>query len=1491
MSSFLSRINSKTGQVLNLNPDNPQPVSINNGLIVSGQTTFDSGLNVTQRIGTEGYIYNSLTSGVEDVTTDLRVVNKRIQPDRDGIIRKLNSFNPINCGNNNVNGIAWSSELKLFVIATTGTSPRISSDGISWTAPNTYASVTNPVICWSPELSLFIVGNGVSTNQPFRTNSTPASTSWVTRPTSVLSSSYSIYSIVWAPELALFVATTNASIILTSSDGLTWNENSVAFTASTFKHNLVWSSELGIFVLSAASSIYYSYNGINWALATGITTSHMVAWSPTIGHFVSTYIGNYHTSRDGINWTSRGSSISTYFLKWIDDLEMFIGQDSSVNTSYSYDGVNWNSLSTITTATDAVWSKELSSLILISATNPNVYLYGPILPSIGSSLLVNPSYFSINNTNGNLTVTNSSYLSTTSGSVGIGNSSPGYKLDVSGTGRFTDTFSLTKATGNSLVVSSIDSSNSSIVANSISTLGGIGITGNSFFSSTTDSSSITTGSVVFSGGLGIAKKLFVGTDSTLGTSTTGTLSLPNTTLSGTVLTVSNATDSTSSTTGSVTLAGGLGIAKKLFVGTDSTLGTSTTGTLSLPNTTLSGTVLTVSNATDSTSSTTGSVTLAGGLGIAKKLFVGTDTTLGTSATGTLSLPNTTLSGTVLSVSNTTDSSSSTTGSVTLAGGLGVAKKLFVGTDTTLGTSTTGTISLPNTTLSGTVLTVSNGTDSSSSTTGSVTLAGGLGVAKKLFVGTDTTLGTSTTGTISLPNTTLSGTVLTVSNGTDSSSSTTGSVTLAGGLGVAKKLFVGTDSTLGTSTTGTLSLPNTTLSGTVLSVLNATDSTSSTSGSVTLAGGLGVAKKLFVGTDTTLGTSTTGTLSLPNTTLSGTVLTVSNATDSTSSTTGSVTLAGGLGIAKKLFVAGITSITSTTVSTSTTTGALTVAGGLGIAGIIYSNGIDTTNNSGTGGWSYIGANLNGTEITGTRPGFGFGWNRTASQGENIMTYYTGGGTTPRFDLCSWDGTTRTVRMTIDSSGSATFNGTLHPANGISIMNSTDGGVGKGIYVWTRADTNWAIYMATAGALKSIAGGTTVASPGFSSHGIRFRVSNSATNGFIFENSSEQHLLSLRGSDASLYLSGIIQQTITGTGDTTSIGSFMPSLGTNNIVFISLGKSQTLNNCSNLIYNNATTPYLGLGFWGNDNILNVSSNGNVGIKISNPNGELHFPNTVVNRKILLFEIGNNDHQYYGFGINSNVLRYQVSATTTDHVFYSGVNSTTSNELARIKGDSSGIQTSGLIVTNNTTPSITVRTSGGGEGSIYFGNSAHGVSRIGNNNVVYTTSGSVILRIDGTDRLAQSSTTTTITGNLSVSGSLSKGSGTFDIKHPTLLEKRLVHSFIEGPRCDLIYRGTKKLVDGKVDINLDKECTNKIENSMTEGTFITLCVNPVKYLHNNSSFSRVIGSISGNILTITCEDPQSSDTIDWMVIAERKDTFIKEWNRTDGDGELITEYDSLN
>jgi len=143
------------------------------------------------------------------------------------------------------------------------------------------------------------------------------------------------------------------------------------------------------------------------------------------------------------------------------------------------------------------------------------------------------------------------------------------------------------------------------------------------------------------------------------------------------------------------------------------------------------------------------------------------------------------------------------------------------------------------------------------------------------------------------------------------------------------------------------------------------------------------------------------------------------------------------------------------------------------------------------------------------------------------------------------------------------------------------------------------------------------------------------------------------------------------------------------------------------------------------------------------------------------------------------------------------------------------------------------------------------------------------------------------VSVPGALSKSSGTFDIIHPLDDSKRLLHSFVEGPRCDLIYRGSVALVDGCAVVNIDLDCVDKPECQMSDGTFVALTANADCFLQNNQSFDKVRGSIENNLLTIVSENSASADVINWLIIAERKDAFIKKWDKTNADGFLITEH----
>lgn len=101
----------------------------------------------------------------------------------------------------------------------------------------------------------------------------------------------------------------------------------------------------------------------------------------------------------------------------------------------------------------------------------------------------------------------------------------------------------------------------------------------------------------------------------------------------------------------------------------------------------------------------------------------------------------------------------------------------------------------------------------------------------------------------------------------------------------------------------------------------------------------------------------------------------------------------------------------------------------------------------------------------------------------------------------------------TSGKLTVNG----GSKISVMNKVNGGNGHGIFLWDTDDTTAGIYMAQAGAGRSLAAGMACAAlDGGNSIYVRFRAINIANYGWLWENSDEQCLMSLTADTGDLHI---------------------------------------------------------------------------------------------------------------------------------------------------------------------------------------------------------------------------------------------------------------------------------------------------------------------------------------------------------------------------------------
>jgi hypothetical protein len=163
-----------------------------------------------------------------------------------------------------------------------------------------------------------------------------------------------------------------------------------------------------------------------------------------------------------------------------------------------------------------------------------------------------------------------------------------------------------------------------------------------------------------------------------------------------------------------------------------------------------------------------------------------------------------------------------------------------------------------------------------------------------------------------------------------------------------------------------------------------------------------------------------------------------------------------------------------------------------------------------------------------------------------------------------------------------------------------------------------------------------------------------------------------------------------------------------------------------------------------------------------------------------------------------------------------------------------------------------------------------------------GYVILRT-GDDATSSARLTVEPDGAVAVAGALSKGSGSFKIDHPlpSMTDTHhLIHSFAESNETLLLYRGSVTLVAGQATVDLDDAA------GMSTGTWALLCREAQCFTTNETGWKHVRGSVSGSTLIIDCEESDCTDTISWLVVANRQDAHIMETAWTDEDGRPIVE-----
>jgi hypothetical protein len=340
-----------------------------------------------------------------------------------------------------------------------------------------------------------------------------------------------------------------------------------------------------------------------------------------------------------------------------------------------------------------------------------------------------------------------------------------------------------------------------------------------------------------------------------------------------------------------------------------------------------------------------------------------------------------------------------------------------------------------------------------------------------------------------------------------------------------------------------------------------------------------------------------------------------------------------------------------------------------------------------------------------------------------------------------------------------------------------------------------------------------------------------------------------------------------------------------------------------------------FNGEDSAGNKQAYGLIHASILSPTstaeqGQLHFEtatagaltekmiigttNLVINEIGAVFNVrieGDTDANLF----TTDATNSRVGIGTISPAYKLDVNGTVGTGVLTVTGtaSTSGDLTVGPINTDNTARTIKLRGSvAGNKDFLYSGRSWDntgldydlGRIRVNNSGSSYGIEGIMNIAVgrnNGSNVITLIDILTIKESGLTVTGSLAKSSGSFRIDHPLKPETHdLVHSFIEGPQADLIYRGKVNLTNGKASVNID------LASGMTEGTFEVLCREVQCFTSNESGWNHVRGSVTGNILTIECQDETASDLISWMVIGERKDKHMLETSWTDDTGKVIVE-----
>jgi hypothetical protein len=261
--------------------------------------------------------------------------------------------------------------------------------------------------------------------------------------------------------------------------------------------------------------------------------------------------------------------------------------------------------------------------------------------------------------------------------------------------------------------------------------------------------------------------------------------------------------------------------------------------------------------------------------------------------------------------------------------------------------------------------------------------------------------------------------------------------------------------------------------------------------------------------------------------------------------------------------------------------------------------------------------------------------------------------------------------------------VNVTNKLAVNQSVDSGVNRGIYWWNDGDANWTSYFASSGGTRLSSGGAAcTALDGRTAHHHRARVGNSATQGFLWKNASEQCLMSLTADTGNLYVRSSVQTSNITVGQTLTVGILKGSLDCNYLSYVpSLGTS-----AQSTFASNAGVFGSNSGAFGSNSAVWSSNNCVKGSSLSNASYPIMITSTTP-RLGLLWNGGTSGSLDFGFSTSafqgSNGAFAKIRADDNNYLASLSFQTRTSgsdnsNMLIRIV-----IQSTGNVGINTTSP----------------------------------------------------------------------------------------------------------------------------------------------------------------------------------------------------------------